>query len=321
MKKSMLLIDMHNLFIRNWIVNPTKNSNGVPVGGIFGTLKSLQKFFRKFKPSIVFAIWDGEGSNKRKRLINKEYKEGRKVLKSKNYMTPGMDPAEEKENQTWQQMRIMEYFNNFPVIQLMEEATEADDIIAFIAQDDDYEEYQKIIISSDKDFLQLVSEDINVFFPTKDVLMDVDSVVKKYSIHPNNFVLARSIVGDNSDNLKGIRGAGMATIAKRFDFLQKKTEYWFENIYERCKESKKKLKVFDKILEGKEIIESNYKIMQLAIPDVSLHSKQNVKNSIESFDFRSDKFEIMKMMREDEFDYSRFYSLFTEFNNIIKENK
>lgn len=319
--KTILLLDMHNLFIRNWIVNPTKTSNGTLVGGIYGTLKSLQKFCNDFNPSLIFAVWDGEGGNKRKRLINKDYKEGRKVLKNKNYEMPGMNRDEEKENQLWQQLKVIEYFNEFPIIQFMEDSTEADDIIAFIAQREKYKEYQKIIISSDQDFLQLVDDDINVYFPTKNALMSTGSVVETYGIHPHNFVIARAIAGDSSDNLKGIQGAGLKSISKQFDFLSNKTGYYLENIYERCQESNKNLLLFKRILEGKDIINQNYKIMQLTIPDISISSKEKIKREIDDFSFKVNKLKCIFMMRENEIDPSNFYILFSKLFDIIKENK
>lgn len=79
--KKILVIDANNLYIRNYVMNPSVSSNGDNIGGIFGFLKSLQKLCREIKPNRIIICWDGKGGSSKRRLINKNYKDGRKPLR------------------------------------------------------------------------------------------------------------------------------------------------------------------------------------------------------------------------------------------------
>ena len=70
-----MFIDGLNMFIRSYIVNPTLDKDGNPIGGCIGFLKSLQKVTNKFNPDEVIVAWDGNEGSQRKRALNKEYKE------------------------------------------------------------------------------------------------------------------------------------------------------------------------------------------------------------------------------------------------------
>ena len=94
----------------------------------------------------------------------------------------------------------MEYLNETPTIQIVVDYVEADDIIAFACQHDKYRDYHKYIISSDRDFFQLVGSDVSLYRPIQKKLVDFENLMDEHGIHPNNFALARAIAGDKSDN-------------------------------------------------------------------------------------------------------------------------
>ena len=127
-----VVIDALNMFIRNYIVNPMISTNGNPIGGTVGFLNSIKKLMRESKPDQVIICWDGAGGSQKRRQTVKEYKQGRKPLR-KNYKVEGMSPQSEKENMVWQQRILMEMLNEMPIIQLMLDRVEADDIISMIA--------------------------------------------------------------------------------------------------------------------------------------------------------------------------------------------
>ena len=155
---------------------------------------------------------------KKRKLINKNYKGGRKPLRL-NRDIKHLTEEEELQNKIWQQMRLVDYLNNFPVTQLMFEGIEADDIISFACQLPKFKEWQKVIISSDKDFFQLLDDKTIAYRPTQHEVLNKNMIIEKFGIHPTNFALARAIVGDQSDNLEGVKGVGLPTIAKRLTFL------------------------------------------------------------------------------------------------------
>jgi 5'-3' exonuclease len=70
-QKRLLVIDQLNLFFRSYIVNPTLSTDGHPVGGLVGVIKSLQKICREVNPDKIIICWDGEGGSKKRKLMKK----------------------------------------------------------------------------------------------------------------------------------------------------------------------------------------------------------------------------------------------------------
>ena len=124
-------------------------------------------------------------------------------------------------NKVWQQMRLMELLNEMPIIQLMIDGVEADDIIAHVSQSPHYKGWQKLIVSSDKDFFQLCDEETVLWRPIQKKFLNMNTIVSEFGIHPTNFAMARAVVGDKSDNLDGVPGVGLKTISKRFPFFER----------------------------------------------------------------------------------------------------
>ena len=186
-----MIIDALNQFLRGYIVNPSLSPNGDPIGGTAGFLKILQKLCREVKPDKVVICWDGKGGSRKRKLVNKNYKEGRKPLRL-NRDIRTLTAQEELQNKIWQQMRLMEYLNNFPVTQLVFDEVEADDVISFVAQMPDFHGWQKVIVSSDKDFFQLLDSETLAYRPTQHEVLNKNMIVEKFGIHPTNFALAVS---------------------------------------------------------------------------------------------------------------------------------
>ena len=104
--KRVIVLDMNNLFLRSYIMDPTLSLNGPPIGGIRGFFRSLQKICRELNPTKIVACWDGEGGSQKRRKITKEYKEGRKPLKL-NRAVQALTPNQVQPNQVRQNMRVM----------------------------------------------------------------------------------------------------------------------------------------------------------------------------------------------------------------------
>ena len=210
--KNVIIIDALNMFLRSYVISPHLNKKGWPVGGTIGFLKSLQKVARDFDADEVIIAWDGHEGSARRRSMNKDYKGGRKPVRFNRRMVE-LPPEKEEANKGFQQVRLMEYLNEMPVIQLVADFTEADDIIALVINHPRYADWKKTIISSDKDFFQLCREDVQIYRPIQKKIVTKQSIIDDFKIHPNNFALARAIEGDKSDNLPGIKGAVLKTIA------------------------------------------------------------------------------------------------------------
>ena len=316
--KRALLIDALNLFMRNYIVDPSLSTNGQPIGGTKGFIKSLQAVCRTINPDLIFVAWDG-GSQKRK-SIDKNYKAGRKPVRL-NRDIHNMTAGEQEDNKNWQQQRLIEYLNEMPIMQSYVDNVEADDIIALVSQSQALSEYHKIILSSDKDFIQLCDDSTILYRPIQKEILNKKRILEQFEIHPTNFALARAIAGDKSDNLPGIGGAGLATVSKRFPFLSEEKSYTIQELVEYAEGVDSKLKVFKNVVEKKELIEKNYKMMQLYVPNISAQSAQYIRRMLNDPALNFNKSGVRAMMIEDGFGVYDWGDMFALFNKMVVQSK
>ena len=313
--KNVIIIDALNMFLRSYVVSPQLDKSGMPIGGTIGFLKSLQKVARDFTADEVIIAWDGHDGSQRRRSMNKNYKGGRKVVRFNRRL---IDIPEEKEeaNKGYQQVRLMEYLNEMPVIQLVADFTEADDIIALVINHPKYNGWKKTIISSDKDFFQLCREDVQIYRPIQKKIVTEQTVVDEFKIHPKNFALARAIAGDSSDNLPGIKGAGLKTIAKRFPYLAREDEYEVSDIVRDCAMVGKKLKIHENIQKDEQLIKDNYKIMQLQYPNIRPMNRELITKAVHDFEPTFNKIKFTQMLFGDDAGHLNFEPLQTVFRRI-----
>tara|TARA_E500000331_G_scaffold337750_1_gene366189 strand:+ start:7530 stop:8501 length:972 start_codon:yes stop_codon:yes gene_type:complete len=299
-KKRVLIVDALNMFIRAYIVDPSLSTNGQPIGGIKGTIKIMQTLTRFTNPDEIVVVWDGPNGSSKRRAIDKNYKEGRKPLRL-NRAVHNLSDEEIVHNKMWQQARAIDYLNEMPIVQVMLPEIEADDVISYVTQMNYYNGWQKVVVSNDKDFLQLCDEETVLYRPTSGELMNKSRIISEIGIHPRNMALARAIAGDASDNLPGIKGAGLLSIKKRLSFLASEKDYTIDEVVEFCENADSKLKFFANIVEGSGVIKHNYRMMQLYSPLMSVQAKDFVKCAIEDFECTFNKIEVIKYMREDGF--------------------
>ena len=319
--KKVLIIDQLNLFFRNYIVNPSLSTDGMPIGALRGCMQSLQKVIRESKPDMVVICWDGAGGSKKRKLIKKDYKAGRKPIRL-NRAIKNMSEDEETDNKFWQQSRLVEYYNQIPVIQFMFDGTEADDIIAYVAHHKQLQEYKKIILSSDKDFFQLLNDKTVLYRPVQKEVLNRQNILDKFDIHPTNFAMARAIAGDKSDNIEGIQGLGLKTISRRFPFLKEEKTKTFEDILTHCKKEliKSEIKAYRNVLDFESTLRVNYQMMQLYAPILSIDSKNLINSTLKDPDQSFNKTELIKMMMKDGFGEINFIELFQHLNKIALDN-
>ena len=313
--KNVIIIDALNMFLRSYVVSPHMDRKGNPVGGTIGFLKSLQKVARDFTADEIIVAWDGHEGSQRKRSMNKDYKGGRKPVRFNRRMIE-LPPDQEQANKGYQQIRLMEYLNHMPVIQLVADFTEADDIIAHVINHNKYKDWHKTIISSDKDFFQLCREDVSIYRPIQKKVMTKDSIINEFKIHPNNFALARAMAGDASDNLPGIKGAGLKTIAKRFPYLIRQDEYTCSDIVRDCAMQGKKLKIHENIERNEKLIKDNYKIMQLYYPNIRPLNRQLITKAVNDFEPYFDRIKFTQMLFDDDAGHLNFDALQYILRNI-----
>jgi DNA polymerase-1 len=318
--KRVLIVDALNQFIRGYIVDPSLSKNGDPIGGIKGFLKILQKICRETKPDAIVIAWDGEGGSLRRKQSVGEYKEGRNPLRL-NRSVRAMSEKEEFENKLWQQMKLFEFLNATPVIQLLFDQVEADDLIAYTCQSEKYRDWQKIIVSSDKDFYQLLDDKTVVMRPIQKEIVNKNDVLEKYDIHPNNFAMARAMSGDPSDNLPGISGVGLKTVAKRFPIMKEEKQYLFDDLVNYSRGLEKKFKVHEVLEDNKELVLLNHHMMQLDAPMLSFQDVQKLKQIFNEASPNFNATEFRKLLLKEGFGEVNFTDLFVTFNKIVRVYK
>ena len=321
-KQRLVVIDGLNLYLRNFIVNGSVSTHGSPIGGVVGTLGSLRKIAKETNADKMIICWDGPGGSLKRRQIVKEYKHGRKPIR-KNYEIEGMSEQAEKHNKAWQQMLVSEIINNTPIIQLSLEGVEADDLVSYVCRHHVHGGMEKIIVSSDKDFIQLLDDETVLFRPIQKEVLTKLSVLDEFGISPENFVTARAIAGDTSDNLVGVKGAGLKTIAKRLPFL---AEHKFHNVNEVeafCKENIGKAKFYDDVADNSELVRTNFKIMNLLPPSISPQGKNKIDWALENFTFDLNATELKKISIDNgfaSFDWTGFIAVMRNLESVGKSS-
>ena len=312
-----MIIDAQNQFMRAYIVDPSLSTNGAPIGGLKGFMKIMNKLCREIKPDNIVVVWDGEGGSKKRKSMNKNYKAGRTPPRLNRY-EDNLTEEEKYENRIWQQTRTIEYLNSTPIIQFYVPLVEADDVISYVSNLKCYSEWNKVIVSSDKDFIQLLGGDTILYRPTQGEILNKKRVLEKYKIHPNNFALARALAGDKSDNLPGVQGVGLSTVAKRFPFLKDEKESYVTDLIESARRQAAdcKLKVFENIIRSADLIKLNYKIMQLGAPQISVQSKNRIKQTCEECVPALNKTELVKDMTRDGIGQVSLSDLFQTFQRM-----
>ena len=274
-----LIIDGLNTFIRAFSANPAINDDGVHIGGIIGFMKSLRYSIFKLKPTRCIIVFDGKNGTKRRKRIYPEYKSQRKVRHRFNRNVDwSTSPVDEEYSMKMQLSRLVKYLDQLPISILSIDNIEADDVIAYISTV--LLKHDKIIMSTDKDFLQLVSDDIKIWSPTKKILYDKDIVLEEYGIPSNNMLTFKILDGDKSDNINGIRGAGLKTIIKNIPQISESKKFSIKDLIEFVNKTDKKIKLFENITNNYILLKRNYLLMQLHDVDIGNHNKLKIQNVI-----------------------------------------
>jgi len=322
-----LIIDFLNMYFRNFaVVNTSSYKDGEHNGGLYGTLRSIKSEIKRFDPDRLIVVCDGSGGSIRRRKLFEDYKSGRKVPRfiNKNYGFESIEKQQEALNNQFR--RLVEYVKSLPITYIQLDNIEADDTIAYLSTlEKNKNNYT--IVSTDKDFLQLVSKNCNVYNPQKKVLYTIDNFKEKwFGISPVNFVVARSLIGDGSDDIPGLYRMGFTTAVKVLPCIKEDHKYFINNIIDYCKKNVEKEKNksvknwLNIIISNEDLLKRNYKLMQLYDVDISLSSineinslyKQNIKQfspfSIRKLFLQDSLFSLMK-------DFNEWASLFSKLSN------
>ena len=293
-----LIIDGLNTFIRSFVVVPTVNENGTHVGGITGFLMSIGYAIRDIKPTRVIICFDGKGGSQRRRKLFPDYKATRRVKHRMTRINEFNSVDDERVAMAQQLQRLSQYLEQLPISVMSIENIEADDAMAYISQQI-YPKSQCILMSTDKDFLQLIDERVQVWSPTKKKFYGKETIKEEFDLDSSNFLMYRVITGDSSDNIPGIRGAGTKTLMKRLPILFEDKKVSLEDIFNHINTVNDGTKLATDILSNKDMLELNHKLMQLFDVDISGRAKESINNICKQKIPKLIKPNFMKMLLED----------------------
>ena len=296
---SVLLIDGLNTFIRVFSAIPTTNEDGVHIGGIVGFLRSVGFAINMVRPTRTIIVFDGKGGSNRRRKIFPEYKAGRKMsVRLNRHLDVSLTREDEHKMMIRQLNRVVEYLECLPLTIITQDNIEADDVIGYCAKHL-FKDNKSTIMSTDKDFLQLVDKNIRVYSPTKKLMYDEQRVLEEYGISSTNFLLYRIMDGDKSDGIPGIRGAGLKTLLKVFPWLSSPHKMTLEDVLKTSTPKKDKYKLCETIIDSRDQLFLNKKLMDLDELNISGNSKLKIQDKVAFPIQRLVKHKFQRMFLED----------------------
>jgi DNA polymerase-1 len=246
-----------------YAVRGLSTSFGQPTGAIYGFVNILNKIIKDNKPKYLAVCFDVSRDTFRSKIFA-EYKIQRPPM---------------PDDLSSQIPLIKEIVSAYGFSIIEKEGFEADDIIANFAKRAKVSNVPVTIVSSDKDILQLVSDDIEVFSPYKDagVTYDADMVEKRFGVKPNQVADVISLMGDNADNIPGIPGIGEKTalgLIKKFgslnNLLKNIEKIDKEKLRQTIEDNQDKIKLNNDlvVLSGDLEIDFNLKSLEIGSPDL-----------------------------------------------------
>jgi len=194
----LLLFDGNNLIFRSYhAIKDLTASNGTPVNAVYGVLKSVRSVIQQFKPDYVLVCWDS----------------GKKTFRHEQDATYKANRPAINDDLKVQFPLVKEALDCLSVPQMTADGVESDDLIGTIATGAGNAGFVVTIVSSDKDFFQLVSDNISVYSFTvrkKDDngIVDPTYVRNNFGVEPHQLVDIKSLTGEKTDNIQGVRGIG-----------------------------------------------------------------------------------------------------------------
>ena len=218
------------------------NPEGTPVGAVYGFTNMMMKLLDDHKEAVIAVIFDAARANFRNDIYE-DYKANR-------------DETPEDLIPQFPLVREATEALGIPAVEL--EGYEADDLIATYAQQAVAQGKNVIIISSDKDLMQLVTDDISMMDPMKNKMIDPKGVVEKFGVTPDKVVDVQSLAGDSVDNVPGVPGIGVKTAAQLIN------EYGsLEELLNRAEEIKQP-KRREKLIENADMARISQQLVRLA---------------------------------------------------------
>jgi DNA polymerase-1 len=286
-EKKLFLIDGNALLYRSYYaIKSLANSKGFPTNAIYGFILTLRKLLDKEKPHYLGIVFDTGKPTLRHKMF-KEYKAQRKPMPEDLVVQV---PVLKKVIQAFQ-IPLFEY-----------EDYEADDVLASLARMASAKGIPSVIVTTDKDLLQVVDKSVVVFNPAKEVYLDAAAVKEVFGVKPEQVVDVLSLWGDPTDNVPGVPGVGEKTA---------------KNLIGEFGSLDDLLKHLDRIKNPRvrESIEKNRDILEMSRRLVTIETDLKLEFKVEDFVLSEpDPEELQKLFGELE-----FMSLLAEYTRAPKK--
>lgn len=274
-----------------------------------GFLNELGQKCDFLNPRRVIVVWEGGGSPRRRALFP-EYKAKKKPQKLNRYYEGEIPDT--VGNRNWQVSTLVQIMRLLPVQQSYVTDCEADDVIAYVARyrlkDDPC-----VIMSSDKDYYQLLDGRVRIWSPTSKSFVNEPDVLARFGCTARNFVSTRCFVGDVSDGIPGVDGAGWKTMLKRFPEVAGDTLLTPDDIIDMAKlrASHKGPQVLRNIIDEADTARLNWQLMNLDVSSLSGTQVGKIDSGLELFKPEADKMEYLRYIVKsgiNNFDRERVFS-------------
>jgi DNA polymerase-1 len=235
--KRLFLLDGMAILFRGYfalISTPLSSKSGEPTGGTFAFASALVRLLDQHRPDLIAVAWDSPHPTFRHEQYA-EYKANRAAFPDD--LVPQLGRAKQ----------IVDLYG-IPCLEMP--GFEADDIIGTMAHRAKLEGYDVICVTPDKDFFQLVDQQVTIYRPSKpsapEEIIDIEGVRRKFGVDPEHVIDVLALIGDSSDNVPGVKGVGEKTA---IPLIQKYGT--IENLYEHIEEIEK-AGVKKKLIEGRD---------------------------------------------------------------------
>ena len=220
MKKKIALIDSYSFVFRAYFsMPPLTRKDGTPVGAVYGFTKMMLRLLASLDFTHIVAVFDA----------------GSKTFRNEIYTEYKMHRPECPEDLKPQFPIIRQVAESLNMATLEKENYEADDIIATIAKQAEKDDYEVLIVSPDKDLMQLVTENVKIYDAGKDKMVDIAAVKEKFGVLPAQVLDILALMGDAADNIPGVKGIGPKTASELISNYGS-----LENLYQNLDQIKQK---------------------------------------------------------------------------------
>ncbi len=204
-KSRLFIIDASSYIYRAFFALPhLSNSRGLPTNAVYGFTRMLLKVIKDHQPTHLAVIFDSKAPSFRKKIYQ-DYKANRPAM------------PEELQLQIPLIKRVVEGFK-LKVVE--KEGYEADDIIGTISQDSNAKGMETVIVTGDKDMMQLVSDKVTLLDTMKDRVTGREQVRERFGVEPGQVIEVLGLAGDSSDNIPGVPGIGEKSAMKLIQEFQ-----------------------------------------------------------------------------------------------------